>query len=293
MEYQLKNEDVEVKFHSVGGTFTSIKKKSAMEYLWQGDPAYWSGQAPVLFPICGSIRNDKAIIGDGLTTSMPRHGIVRKLEFNYEGQTEDSITFSIESNPELYEKFPYHFKLYTQYKIEGSQIQVTYIVENKDEKSMPFFIGGHPGFNCPLSDGEVYEDYLLEFEQKEKCTVPTPVTSTGLIDIEARTPFLNNQKELQLSQDMFSVDAVILDELKSRKVKMYSQKSGHGVEVEFEDFPYLILWSTANKGPFLAIEPWVGLSTCSDESDRFEEKRNVQMVNSGEKKEYTYTIRVF
>ncbi|MDD3363090.1 MAG: hypothetical protein PHW34_15600 [Hespellia sp.] len=64
------------------------------------------------------------------------------------------------------------------------------------------------------------------------------------------------------------------------------------MELSFDDFPYIILWSSANDGPFVAIEPWVGLSTCSDENDVFEEKRNVQVVKPGEKKAYTFTITV-
>ena len=32
---------------------------------------------------------------------------------------------------------------------------------------MPFQIGGHPGFHCPLYKEESYEDYELVFEQKE------------------------------------------------------------------------------------------------------------------------------
>ena len=71
-----------------------------------------------------------------------------------------------------------------------------------------------------------------------------------------------------------------------------SSKNKKKVELEFKDFPYLILWSTANKGPFVAIEPWVGLSTCSDEGDVFEEKRNVQILEPGQEKDYTFSIHI-
>ena len=68
-------------FESKGATLHSIKDNDGVEYLWEGNPEYWSGQAPVLFPICGSIRDDKAQIGNRKQTNMPRHGIVRKKEF--------------------------------------------------------------------------------------------------------------------------------------------------------------------------------------------------------------------
>ena len=67
MKYTLKNKKLTVIFESKGATLHSIKDNDGVEYLWEGNPEYWSGQAPVLFPICGSIRDDKAQIGDGKT----------------------------------------------------------------------------------------------------------------------------------------------------------------------------------------------------------------------------------
>jgi hypothetical protein len=58
---ELKNEYLTVQFKTLGGQLTSIKDKDGLEYLWQADPNYWNGQAPILFPICGSLRNDWAI----------------------------------------------------------------------------------------------------------------------------------------------------------------------------------------------------------------------------------------
>ena len=292
MEYILKNDDLEVKFTAFGGTLTSIKDNYGIEYLWQGNKEYWSGQAPVLFPICGSIRDDKAVIGENKTTAMPRHGIVRKKDFKFVDKTDSSITFLIENDEEMLKQFPYEFKLYTKYTLNGKSIDITYEVENTGSEVMPFFVGGHPGFNCPLVEGEKYEDYVITFEENETLNVPTPVTKTGLIDVEHRTKFLDNEKEVKLNHEMFEVDAVIIDDLKSRKLTFSSKKSGKGIAMEFEQFPYLILWSSSNHGEFVAIEPRVGLSTCSDESDVFEEKRNVQFVEGGSSKSYTFTISV-
>jgi galactose mutarotase-like enzyme len=64
------------------------------------------------------------------------------------------------------------------------------------------------------------------------------------------------------------------------------------VELSFEGFPYLLLWSTANHGPFVAMEPWTGLSTCSDEDDVFEHKRNVTILKPGEEKQLEYKISI-
>lgn len=57
---KLKNDELTVEFKPEGATISSIKDRDGVEYLWQGNPEYWGGQAPVLFPICGSLRNDGA-----------------------------------------------------------------------------------------------------------------------------------------------------------------------------------------------------------------------------------------
>ena len=51
MDLSLDNYYLHVGFNSMGGALSSIKDKDGTEYLWQGDARYWSGQAPVLFPI--------------------------------------------------------------------------------------------------------------------------------------------------------------------------------------------------------------------------------------------------
>ena len=96
---ELKNEYLTVQFKTLGGQLTSIKDKDGLEYLWQADPEYWNGQAPILFPICGSLRNDWAIYRPQerpfFTGLIRRHGFVRKEEFTLEEVNENSVTFSI------------------------------------------------------------------------------------------------------------------------------------------------------------------------------------------------------
>ena len=292
MEFKLKNDDLSVSLNTQGGTLAAITGSDGTEYLWDGNTAYWTGQAPVLFPICGSIRNDKAEIGNSSRTQMPRHGIVRKREFKKEYVDHDTAQFSIRSNNELFEQFPYPFSLYTTYQLGGKTIKITYSVRNDGKIDMPYFIGGHPGFNCPLFPGESYDDYYLKFEKTENCSVPRPITETGLIDSEDRTAFLDGTDTLPLSHDLFKEDAVILDRLQSREVSLLSKNSGRGVKLSFEDFPYLILWSTNNNGPFIALEPWSGLSTCENESDVFEEKQGVSIVKPGETRSRSFEIEI-
>lgn len=62
----------------MGAQLCSLKLNEN-EYLWQGDPAFWSRHAPILFPIVGSLRNGRAESAQG-TCTMGRHGIARNYE---------------------------------------------------------------------------------------------------------------------------------------------------------------------------------------------------------------------
>lgn len=293
----LKSDQLNVEFQTLGGALSSIKDKEGVEYLWQGDPTYWSGQAPVLFPICGSVRNDTVLYdnedGSQKEGKIPRHGLVRKKEFTLVEQTDNSVTFAIEDDEEMYANYPYHFRLEITYTVTGKTIRTQYKIYNKEsEKSMPYFIGGHPGFNCPLLDDEVYEDYYLEFEKPETCTVPKPFPETGMLDLKDRNFWLNNQKEIDLNYDFFSYDAVTLDELESRTVALRSRKHDKGLKLDFKEFPNLIVWSTLNKGPFIALEPWSGLSTSIEEGDRLEDKKDVKIIKPSDFDQIGFDIEI-
>lgn len=292
MEYSLKNENLTVCFASKGGELTSIKNKKGLEYLWQGDKVYWSGQAPVLFPICGSLRDNRATTLNGEEIQMPRHGIVRKEEFELTSITDDTISFSIISGEDMLTKYPFPFVLTITYQLKKNSITVHYEVRNAGTEDMPFFLGGHPAFRCPLNPGEAYDEYEVRFEKEEEETNPTPSTETGLMDMDNRTSLSWDKRNLTLSHELFQQDAIVFDRIKSRKVTLSHKEKKQGVEISFEDFPYLMLWSTANHGPFIAIEPWTGLSTCSDEDDVFEHKRNVTILKPGKEKQLEYKISI-
>ncbi|WP_369351261.1 aldose 1-epimerase family protein [Streptococcus hillyeri] len=292
MVIELKNEQLTVQFSEFGGALSSIKDKDGVEYLWQGNPEYWSGQAPVLFPICGSVRDDKVFI-DEKVRNIPRHGLVRKENFDYCKIDDSTVSFSFKANEKTLKEYPYHFVLNIIYKLHGSTITTEYQVTSSEiERSIPYFIGGHPGFNCPLENNEKYEDYYLEFSEHETCSIPKSFPDTGLLDLQDRTPFLENQNKLDLNYSLFSHNAITLDQLKSRSVSLKSKKSNKGIKVDFKDFPHLIIWSTTNQSPFIALEPWSGLSTSLEESDILEEKQGVTVVEPSQTSIKSFAITI-
>ncbi len=103
MDFELKNDVLQLKCRSFGGELKSIQNRDGLEYLWQGEAKYWAGQAPVLFPICGNVRNGQVkyhLNNVEQTGQLPRHGLIRKREFQLKEHTPNRLVFAITSNPE-------------------------------------------------------------------------------------------------------------------------------------------------------------------------------------------------
>ena len=75
MNYTLKNDLLTITISDLGGELQSVKGNGC-EYLWQGDPSYWTGRAPLLFPICGRFFDGRYTYA-GKTYEMGTHGFLR------------------------------------------------------------------------------------------------------------------------------------------------------------------------------------------------------------------------
>ena len=221
MEYALSNDSISIKVSTAGGSFTSIEA-GGREYLWQGDPAVWSGQAPICFPICGGLRDNSAMTFAGHHVKLARHGFARKQEWKLlsQGENELAMCLASEDNAALLSDYPYPFRLVARYTLEDAAVRVSYEVTNEGTEDMPFFIGGHPGFRCPLDEGEAYTDYELRFEKEEAAELCTAVPSTGLIDVDKRSKNPMVGKTLPLSHELFDFAETIFDVLESRQVTL-------------------------------------------------------------------------
>ena len=62
----IENDKLIVGVKEFGCEITSIKSKTTgYEFMWQGNPDIWSGQAPILFPIVGRLIDDNTEIKEG------------------------------------------------------------------------------------------------------------------------------------------------------------------------------------------------------------------------------------
>ena len=163
MRYVLENDTLCVEIDSFGAELKSVKRKSdGKEYMWYADKKYWGRTSPVLFPFVGNCRNKEYRYG-GKTYAIGQHGFARDMEHTMESRTEDTIWFSLHSNEETMEKYPFAFVLKIGYNLTGNELKVMWKVENPDTKTLYFSIGAHPAFLCPFNGEENKLGYGLQF----------------------------------------------------------------------------------------------------------------------------------
>ncbi|MDP4087707.1 MAG: aldose 1-epimerase family protein [Bacillota bacterium] len=291
MEYRISNEFITVASSDKGAELCSIKSnRDGLEYLWQADPAFWGRHAPVLFPIVGRLKEDKTLI-EGRGYRMSQHGFARDMVFEVVEHSETTITYRTESSGETKERYPYDFVLYIGYMLKDNAVEVSYRVQNSSEKNMFFSIGAHPGFNCPLETREEFEDYCLEFNRAE--LMDSYRLKKGLVQNEKKLLFDAKVKCLNVSKELFEADAIMLVDMESTELSLRSRKSGKGVSVGYQGFPYLGIWSKPEGAPFVCIEPWYGIADFEAGSGVFEEKRGVLKLQAGESFTCSFTIKVY
>ena len=261
--------------------------KDGVEYLWQGDKEHWGGQAPVCFPIVGVLKGGKAN-AFGKPCEMKRHGVARINPFEIKEQGPNSVCFVQKSSEKTKKEFTFDYLLQIKYTVLGNSVTTEYTVKNTGNCKLPFQIGGHPAFNCPLESGERFEDYSVKFDKVLNHPCLRPDIHSGIIDISKRYDVIKNSNEIKMDHSLFVDDAMVFDGIKSKSATLSA--GGRGVQIDYQDFDNLLIWSSANGGDFVALEPWTGISTCSDESDVFENKRGITVLESGEEASFKFKI---
>ena len=132
------------------------------------------------------------------------------------------------------------------------------------------------------------ESYGLTFSDVE--AEPVRRLKDGLMR-EKPEPTPVHGKTLALSERLFDDDAVILDRLASRSVR-YAADTGPSLDVSWDGFRQLGIWSKPGGAAFLCIEPWRGFASPSDFDGDFADKPGVMHIAPGATEVLSYRIGV-
>lgn len=267
----------EIKTVAKGAELVSLKY-NGVEKLHDGQ-SFWSRHAPVLFPIVGKLKDGKTLI-KGQTFEMGQHGFARDMDFEEIGEN----SYVLRSNEETKKKFPFDFELYISYENYDKKVVTKYRVVNKSNEDMVFGLGGHPAFACEYGSGK----YRLEFEDIED-EVEIYQLEDGLVKTNPeRTSKFIRENRIFLENDIFDNDAIIMKNLKSRKVYLKTETKPL-FAFEFKNFPYLAIWSKKD-APFVCIEPWFNTADKVDSNGIFEEKEDLIELKPEQSFESEYSI---
>lgn len=270
MKHTLISNELSVAINFQGAEISSVKNQNGTEFIWQAKPDVWARHSPVLFPVVGKLKNNQFIF-EGKAYKLPQHGFARDMKFDLKEKNENRCVFELHSTAETKKVFPFEFVFQTIYTVNKNRIKVEYKVENPGTKVLLFSVGAHPAFNVPLQANEIFEDYYLEFENKQ---FEITALNEGLRTSSKNKLELKNKKIL-LSTKLFDKDALVFENSQINSVALCSSKSAHKIVLESKGFPYYGIWSKKNCCEFVCLEPWFGVADHENSTQNFSEKEGI------------------
>ena len=287
--YGLENDKIRIEIDSHGAELKSlVKKETGAEYMWCADAKYWGRTSPVLFPLVGNVSG-KQYRTKGKTFDMGQHGFARDMEFMLESQTDNEIWFVLRSNEETLAKYPYEFVLKLGYRLDGAKVEVLWHVENPSEEELPFAIGGHPAFYCPVTSGGKQSDCYIQFDiaGSLKCS-----TIDGYLVGDRVDTYELEDGMLRIDEHLFDNDALIIEKQNIKKVSLCDPKKQAFLTIEM-DAPLFGIWRPADPGaPFVCIEPWYGRSDRIGYAGELRDREYENVLAAGENWDAGYRILV-
>ena len=289
MNYEIKNKYIKAKIKSFGAELNSLQKiDEDLEYIWQGNKEFWNRHSPILFPIVGRLKEDSYFYKNQ-KYNMSQHGFARDKEFELVRNEGDFIEFILKSDEKTLEIYPFSFELYLSYKLEKSSLIVAYKVINKSDEKMLFSIGAHPAFNWTLKEDEKKEDYFLQFENIKQ-TKRYFLNDKGLVYKHEDLEIIDNK--IALNEELFKNDALVFNDLNIKSVSLKNSNNENFIKVDFDNFPYLGIWSKPSGAPFICIEPWFGVADEDSSNQNLEDKKALISLEKDEIFSCFYSVEV-
>ena len=276
----LKNQYLTAKIAEVGAELKSLMR-DGVEFMYEGRPEVWNYSAPMVFPICGGLRDGKFIY-EGKEYFLQKHGFVRTALFSVTSATDTEAVFTIESSEATKAVYPFDFVLRVVFTLDGAALRVKYEVENTGEKTMYFSIGSHEAYK---TEGGI-ERFDVVFD--EPLTLTKTVIEQGITGNKT-VPVLKNSAVYPLYESAFINDALVFQNIPARAATLRDRQTGRGVRVEFPDMKNMLLWHVPD-APYMCIEPWSGMPDSVDTDGRIENKLDITALEAGKNYENEHLI---
>lgn len=272
----------------LGAELSRLRDADGRDYLTDGDPEYWTGRAPLLFPVVGRLAGDHYRL-DGRDYALPQHGFARRQPFALVDRHPDRVTFRLAQNDATLAAYPFRFTLDAAYRIEGTTLAITVTATNWDDRAMPASFGFHPGFAWPLPGGGAREAHRMIFSAEEPGALKAIVPGEGLIGEAGRASPLVDGRVLPLADALFDNDALIWDPVESRGL-VYQGEQGPALEIGFGDATQLGIWTKRPGAPFVCVEPWWGIADPHGFEGEIWEKPGIRRIEPGQSARFGVSV---
>ncbi|WP_421850298.1 aldose 1-epimerase family protein [Novosphingobium sp.] len=284
----IASEGLTARINPFGAELSSLTDAAGREYMTDADPAFWTGRAPLLFPIVGALADDTLRV-NGQAYRMPKHGFARRSAFTVIEHASDRAVFRLQDSAETRASYPFAFTLDMAFTLSGMTLEMVATVYNTGAAALPFSFGYHPAFAWPLPGGADKAAHRVVFEADEPQDIRQLEMATGLIRLDgAPTPVQG--RELALDPELFRHDALIWTELASRRLS-YGAEGGAWLDVAFPDSPMLGIWQVPG-ARYICIEPWQGHSDPVGFAGDFSEKPGVVTLPAGASRSFRMDVAV-
>ena len=280
--------DLSAQINPFGAELSSLTDAQGREYMTDADPAFWSGRAPLLFPIVGALAGDTLRL-DWQNYRMSKHGFARRSAFMAVEQAEDRAVFRLEDSAETRASYPFAFALEMAFTLSGLTLAMVATVYNTGAAALPFSFGFHPAFAWPLPGGADKAAHCVVFEHEEPQPVRRVSPGAGLLLPESE-PSPVQGRELLVEESLFTADAMIWTDLASRSLT-YGAEGGAWLDVAFPDMAILCLWQVPG-ARYICIEPWAGHADPLGFSGDLSDKPGIVMLAPGMARSFRMDVTV-
>lgn len=281
---RIASADLVAEIDPFGAELQSLRTAEGRELMWSGDPAFWAGRAPLLFPIVGRLNGDCYRLDDA-EHAMPKHGFARRSPFDVISPAPDAATFQLRDDAETRAIYPFAFVFEMRFALAGPTLAMTATIANPGDAPLPASFGYHPAFAWPLPFGAPRDAHRIVFEHDEPAALRA-ITPGGLIAGCRETPVAG--RTIALADALFTDDALVWDKLASRSLT-YGAPGHPSLDIAVPDTPWLGIWTKPGAG-FVCIEPWAGMADPEGYAGDLRDKPGVMLISPGASRSFRMDV---
>jgi galactose mutarotase-like enzyme len=191
------------------------------------------GGFPVLFPITGGLPDNRLPLPQGEFT-LGQHGFARQLPWRLEALADGAgVQLQLADTEETLKAYPFKFLLTMEVRLAPGALEISTIVENRGDDTMPFSFGLHPYFNLSSLESVTFEGL------PDRCLDHLTMTDTSTAD--------------QMERLADGIDLLVRP---TGTVRLVDGAAGTSLELQLSHpLDLVVLWTEPPRA-MVCIEPW-------------------------------------